>query len=166
MTRASDRGFTLVEVLIAMSVLMAAVGTLLEVASASAHASRVAYQLSLASVLAGSRLEALERLPWSGLDLSPPGTLDRDVAGYVDYLDGAGQVVPSGGEAQGDTPYVRRWAITRPAGSGWTDLDDVRVIQVIVLVDARAVRRSPLPAAHAIGTAMVGVRVREVSAGP
>jgi hypothetical protein len=47
-----------------------------------------------------------------GLDPSPAGTLDQNIAGYVDYLDADGRWVGNGATPAGNTFYIRRWAIT------------------------------------------------------
>src|SRR5262245_38357221 len=89
---AAARGFTLVEALVASTTVLVAVAALAQLVAATALTARRARAVTLAAVFAQEKLETL--LPWAvderGLTASPPDTLDRDVAGYVDFLDVTG----------------------------------------------------------------------------
>jgi len=155
-----DSGFTLVETLVAA---LLATTVIVNVAALSAIAARTAAtarRQTSASVLATQKMEQLLALTWvsagpapgvavsdltsdlsrdppasSGLGLSPspPGALDKNLSGYVDYLDEAGAWVGTGGEPPPRAVYVRRWSI-EPMPS---DPDNVLVLQVFVTtVDA------------------------------
>ena len=109
-----DRGFTLLEALVALAILtVAALATaqLLGAAAIAVHDSRVQ---ALTTTLAAQRMEQLVAADWSATP--PGGSLDTDVAGYRDYLELDGGV------------FVRRWAIDLlPDGR-----EDARVIRVLV----------------------------------
>lgn len=109
-----DRGFTLLEALVALAILtVAALATaqLLSAAALTVHDSRVQ---TLTTTLASQRLEQLVAAEWSAT--TPGGSLDTDVGGYMDYLDLDGAV------------FVRRWAIDLlPDGR-----EDARVFRVLV----------------------------------
>jgi prepilin-type N-terminal cleavage/methylation domain-containing protein len=124
-----DNGFTLIEVLVAMTLLATAsagVGGLITMAGSSVRAARAH---TWATILAGDKLEHMRALSWSQLGRSPGGALQRDVAGYVDYLDAKGQEV---GSAAGAV-YTRRWSIQAlPA-----DPDNTVLLQVLVMPTVR-----------------------------
>jgi type II secretory pathway pseudopilin PulG len=183
MSRDSARGFTLVEVLVATASLLTAIGTLIELLTTSARAARASRRIACASALANARLEQLQTLAWttgpdggalsdlttdlsqvapapggSGLAPAPVGTLDTNVPGFVDFLDADGHWLGAGDRAPPRTAYVRRWAITAPAEGGASS--DIRILQVVVLIDAGRASISALPRERAIRVSAIGVRVR------
>lgn len=109
-----DRGFTLLEALVALAILtVAALATaqLLSAAALDVHDSRIQ---AFTTTLAAQRMEQLVAADWSAAP--PGGSLDTDVAGYMDYLELDGGV------------FVRRWAIDLlPDGR-----EDGRVVRVLV----------------------------------
>jgi prepilin-type N-terminal cleavage/methylation domain-containing protein len=134
-------GFTLVEVLVALTLLS---GVLLVVAQLSVVAGRAgeaSKETGMATTLAAQKIEQLRALAWGmagdgaavddfesavaewpdrpsgghGLGFSPPGTLDDNTPGYVDYLDAAGEWVGAGASPPGAAVFARRWSI-EPAG--------------------------------------------------
>jgi len=146
-----SRGFTLVEVLVAMGVLLAAVAGgvhLLAFATRTMYAARI----QAVSVLAASaRLDELRSLRFefdahgqrvtdvstnlavcpavpggSGLAAGGSATLDGNVSGFVDYLDGSGAWVGHGPTPPAGAVFVRRWAIDAP------ETPDLLVLQVRV----------------------------------
>ena len=148
----NDRGFTLMEVLVAMALLcVAALGGIQLVAVATGMMSRARVH-SLATGLAASRMEQLRGLRFefddgglrvtdaatdvsaeppapggAGLAVSSGATLDGNVPGYVDFLDRNGAWTGNGTAPAAGTAFVRRWAIEAvdPAG-------DLLVLQVLV----------------------------------
>lgn len=62
-----------------------------------------------------------------GLTPSPPGALEADVAGYVDYADAAGRPVDVAVAGAGSAVYVRRWSVIR-TGTGTGELATFEVI--------------------------------------
>jgi len=134
-----SRGFTLIEVLIATTLLVSmaiGVGHLVTIGVRAGWAARVQ---TAATVLAASKIEQLRSLPWTyepipdvvvprsdysanvsldpptdggpGLAPSPPGTLAANVPPYVDYLDGEGRWVGNGPAPPPAATFIRRWAV-------------------------------------------------------
>lgn len=147
-----DRGFTLVEVLVAMVVLsVGAFGALRLVAMGTATMGAARAQ-SLSATLASARMEQLRTLRFEfdaagarvtdgstdlsadppgsggpGLTPSGPAPLIADTAGYVDYLDGDGRWIAGGTRPPAGTAFVRRWSIE------WvTPGRDLLALQVVV----------------------------------
>jgi prepilin-type N-terminal cleavage/methylation domain-containing protein len=136
------RGFTLVEVLVALSLLVVVSIGVVWLFVVSIEGGRVARDRTIAVVAAAGKMEQLRSLEWRfeldaaglpsprtdlatdvsldpigaggpGLSDSPPGTLDRDTPPYVDYLDRGGRWVGNGAAAPGGAVYVRRWGVHR-----------------------------------------------------
>lgn len=135
-----QRGFTLIEVLIATALLVAmaiGVAQLLGLGVAAGRASR--FQTSTA-LLAAAKLEQLRSLHWSyepgpgtaviprsdlsanasvdptsdggpGLAPSPSGSLSANTPPYVDYLDLQGRWVGNGSSPPPEAVFIRRWSI-------------------------------------------------------
>lgn len=127
-------GFTLPEALVALSLIVVAAAALVQLFLQSTLLTFNARRQPVVLAAAQSKVEQLRALPLSydeagtpvtdeesdtsvdppvptggtGLRLSPPDSLDRDVEGYVDYLDVHGRPV-AGGAA--DSAYRRRWSI-------------------------------------------------------
>ncbi len=162
-----ERGFTLLEVLIAIAVL----GTSVLITGRFLVATTTAMTLSRAqtstTVLAVTRMEQLRTLRWtfdstgvplsdtstdfstnppshggSGLSPSPSTALQENTPGFVDFLDDRGEWVGTGTQPPRGAMFVRRWSIDLPADG----TADTLVLQVVVrrLVDdigaARAAR--------------------------
>lgn len=140
MSRTNSAGFTLIEVLIAIALLVAmaiGVARLMAIGVAAGRSSR--FQTA-AAILASARLEQLRSLHWSyepgtgdtvtprsdlsadssvdppgdggpGLEPSPPGTLTANVPPYVDYLDFDGRWIGNGASPPPAATFVRRWSI-------------------------------------------------------
>jgi prepilin-type N-terminal cleavage/methylation domain-containing protein len=155
-----ERGFTLVEVLIALvilSIMALGVAGMFGVAIRAVHAAR--NQTSTAA-LAGQKMEQLRSLTWgfdpneqslpvsdtstdlsrtpatnsgTGLNPSPGGTLNANTAGYVDYLDQRGQWVGTGATPPQNAIFIRRWSI-EPLP---TNPNNTLVLQVLVTTVAR-----------------------------
>jgi prepilin-type N-terminal cleavage/methylation domain-containing protein len=136
----NERGFTLIEVVVAvglLAVLSVGIAQLFAVATKAIHGSRGQTSTAL---LAVEKMEQLRALTWGfdqgpnavglpvsdlvtdlstdpaaagglGLNPSPAGTLNSNVAGYVDYLDRDGQWVGTGQTPPRTAVYVRRWAV-------------------------------------------------------
>ncbi|MDP1568885.1 MAG: hypothetical protein Q8L86_02690 [Vicinamibacterales bacterium] len=168
--RATERGFSMVEASVATALvagtLMMAARWVVDGAQVSARSGTA----SVAAVLAAHKLEQLRALRWTvdtlgvrradlaadtavdpptaggglGLSVSPPGTLDADVPGYVDFVTAAARPVST----RVGAAYVRRWAITPLAFAP----DDA------VLIDVCVAPASSHAASEAVCTA--GVRTR------
>ena len=145
------RGFTLVEVLVAMAVLSSATLGGVHLMAFATRGMHVARMQGTAALAASTRLDQLRTLRFefdpdgqpvtdvstdltvdppapggSGLTQSGPATLDGNVSGFVDYLDAAGMWVGNGTVAPPTAVFVRRWAVEAPAQP------DVLVLQVLV----------------------------------
>jgi len=169
------RGFSLVEVLVAVGVLAAAVLSLAQLFAAATMATASARDTGEAAVLAWQKVEQLRSLAFgtdaaglpitdtttdvaaaperpaggSGLGASPAGVLARDTPGHVDFLDAWAQSLGGGGAGGAQPPpgtrYRRRWAV-EPAGG---PLPGMLVIRVRVLGMGRDVEYASLVALRA-----------------
>jgi prepilin-type N-terminal cleavage/methylation domain-containing protein len=169
-----DRGFTLVEVLVALAILcVAALGGIQLAAVATEMTSRARMQ-STATGLASSRMEQLRSLTFefdaaglrvtdlstdvsadppapggAGLGVSASASLDGNVAGYVDFLDGNGSWIGQGTSPPPGTVFVRRWAIDAVDAGG-----DLLALQVLV---------RPVASGSATGSERVAGEVRLIT---
>jgi prepilin-type N-terminal cleavage/methylation domain-containing protein len=169
----ASAGFTLIEVLVALSLMLAisaGVGRLFVVAGLMGRASR---DRTMAVVLASGKLEQLRSLAWDavvepsgtvtrvtdaqtnvgadppaaggpGLAESPPGTLDDNIPPFVDFLDRLGSWVGSGSSPPRGAVYIRRWSVHH---APW-DPDQLVALQVLVTTVAREHAR-PRSVSHA-----------------
>ncbi len=137
----AEGGFGLLEVLIAIVLLATTVAGLAALFTIAALSNQVARGQTLATLLATDKLEQLRALTWSfdasgapvsdmtsdvstepvgsfgqGLRTSPPDALQRNAAGYVDYLDQTGRWVGTG-PAAGRLSRLRE-ALEHPAAAG------------------------------------------------
>lgn len=119
----SQRGFTLLETLIATGLIVTAAAGLAQLFALSVRFTRDAGQFGVALVAAQDKLESLRSLTFGydaggepltdpGLRASSAATLSGDVERYVDWLDERGNVL---GAAAG-AAYVRRWRVSEIAG--------------------------------------------------
>lgn len=146
-----DRGFSLVEVLVAGSLTTIATLALAQLATGSVRVNQIARSTTVATVLAIQKMEQLRALTWAidaaglpqsdtttdttvvperpggaGLSPSPPASLLRNTTGYCDFLDAMGRGLPAAVTPPRGTVFVRRWSIEPlPAG-------DALVIRVSV----------------------------------
>lgn len=133
----NDRGFSLVETLVATTIMSVALASLAQLFLISTKANQSARLTTNASVLAQQKMEQLRALTWGfdtlglplsdttsdltvvpeqpqggpGLTPSPDGSLQTNVDGYVDFIDGRGQSLGGGTNAPPNTVYVRRWSV-------------------------------------------------------
>ena len=138
-----------------------AIVSLAHLVAIGAERSLVSRRATSASAIAHSKLEQLRRVVLSfapdgarltspALTPSPSQTLEEDTPGFVDYVDGFGEVTAPLGAV---TPeYVRRWAIA-PLATG--DLDTL-TLHVCVFI----LRGPGMPDAMAIACAS-GIRTRQ-----
>jgi type II secretory pathway pseudopilin PulG len=126
----SSKGFTLVEAVVAATLVATAAVVLAQLVALGATQSASHRDTSAALVAAQSKLEELRSVTWnytipgSDVALSPAGALFTDTPGYVDHA----------------PLFVRRWAVTR------FDPADESVIVIDVCVFAIA-RRAAAPEA-------------------
>ncbi len=133
----NERGFSLVETLVATTIMTVALASLAQLFLISTKANQSARLTTVASVLAQQKMEQLRGLTWGfdtiglplsdttsdlsvvpelptggpGLTPSPGDALRRNVDGYCDFLDGGGQSLGGGTNAPPNTVYVRRWSV-------------------------------------------------------
>jgi hypothetical protein len=152
--RRQDAGLTLVEVIVAITLF-----TLVSVGVAHLwvwvmRAMWASGAETVALAAAQAKIEELESLAWRwdqsgnrvsdrdtnlsgrapatggpGLAVSPANTLEDNVEGYVDYLDGRGQWVGTGPSPPASAAFVRRWQV-RARG---LPPDDTLVMRVLVV---------------------------------
>ena len=150
-----DAGFTIIEVMIAMTVLTIVslgVAQLFGIAVLATHGAK---NQTSASTLAEQKMEQLRSLSWgfdtsgdylpvsdtvtdlsvtpptsggNGLNPSPSTSLDVNTAGYVDYLDKRGQWLATGTTIPAAAVYVRRWRIIPLP----TNPNNTLILQVLV----------------------------------
>ena len=103
-------GFSLIEVLVATTVITVGVASLAQLFVVSAQANRIANTTSTTLLLAEQKMEEL--LGETDLDPSPPGTLLANTPGFIDYLDSSGvslgvaSIAPPPGVG-----FICRWSI-------------------------------------------------------
>lgn len=118
-TLRTTRGFSLIETLVAASLLASALTALAHLVATASRQLTTARQSLGALILAQSKLEELRAEDWrfasdgsrvssAALAPSPPGALTTDLPGWVDELDRFGTSAAPGEAA----PVRRRWAVT------------------------------------------------------
>jgi len=136
-TRSRERGFSLLETLVATSILTVTLAGLAQLLVASMRVNAAARTTTYAALLAQQKMEQLRGLTWGfdllglpvadtwtnvaaasaaapggkGLTPSPPGALGTNADGYCDFLDRFGRVIGGGSTLPRGTVYVRRWSI-------------------------------------------------------
>jgi prepilin-type N-terminal cleavage/methylation domain-containing protein len=163
----SNRGFSLVEVLISMGLLTTVSLGVAQLFAVSTNANRIARNATSTTSLAEQKIEQLRSLTWGfdlqglglpltdtttnlakyphttdggGLNPSPDDTLLRNTAGYVDYLDANGAYIDTGDAPPSGTVYIRRWAI-QPLP---TNPNNTLILQVLVTTVANEAARETL----------------------
>ena len=160
-------GFSIVEALIAAALLGTALVGLAQLFGLSSLNTATSGETSVTVAMAASKMEQLRSLSWgfqlgvpvsdvttdttaavavaggTGLHASPENTLQRNVPGYVDYLDAAGGSMGGGAALPPGAVYVRRWFV-EPLPD---DPDNTLVIHVLVrrARDSNADASSRLP---------------------
>jgi prepilin-type N-terminal cleavage/methylation domain-containing protein len=135
-----QRGFSLVETIIATSLLAVALVTLAQLVGAAVQAGAAARSRSTAGLIAGQKMEQLRALPWLAVAGMPADT---------DFLDASGRErCPGVTDPCGEAVYVRRTSVAVAPFSAGVLLIEVEVRPVgnghggATLVTARA-RRMP-----------------------
>ena len=146
-------GFSLVEVLVATTILASALVSLAQLFIVSTTNNARARTATFSVILAEQKMEQLRSLAWgfdrmglaltdgstntaaavqmqtggTGLRPSPDGTLTQNTDGYVDYVDRFGNILGGGATPPAGTAYVRRWSI-RPSIASSVDTITLRVV--------------------------------------
>jgi prepilin-type N-terminal cleavage/methylation domain-containing protein len=151
----SNRGFSLIEVIIAMGLLTTVSLGVAQVFGMSTRVNLVARGQTSATAMAEQKLEQLRGLTWGfdlegqglpltdtttnlaaypptaagfGLNPSPVDSLEQNTPGYVDFLDLNGTWVGTGTTPTGAAAYIRRWSV-QPLP---TNPNNTIVLQVLV----------------------------------
>jgi type II secretory pathway pseudopilin PulG len=171
-TSRAESGFSLVETLVATTMLAVALTALAELLVISVKNNAVAKNGTFTSVLAAQKMEQLRGLTYgfdvlglpvsdtttdtavspetptggTGLAPSPTNTLRANTNGYVDYLDPYGKSLGGGTVIPDNTSYIRRWMV-EPLP---TNPNNTIILQVLVTrrhdrgtADAGSVARAP-----------------------
>jgi type II secretory pathway pseudopilin PulG len=110
----SERGFSLLEALVATAVLATGIATLAQLAFMAMRATERARLVSFATIVAEAKMEDLRATAVASDDPmphSPAGSLEANTAGFCDFLDRYGSPIPGVGDPPPNAVYVRRWSI-------------------------------------------------------
>jgi type II secretory pathway pseudopilin PulG len=137
------RGYSVLEVLIATTIVAVGVGALAQLVGVAARANVRATQTTIATVLAQQKMEDLLSASAGDLSASPPGALVQSIDGYADFADRAGRILGRGPAPPAGSAYLRRWSID-PLPNGVNNtwilqvrLTDLRTQAVATVVAAR-----------------------------
>ena len=120
------RGFSLIEVLVAIGIFTVAVVALAQLTAIAARANLQAGRTSFATVIAQQKIEEL--LPADLVsNLSPAGALTTSLDGWFDFVDRHGRSVGTGARPPSGTDYLRRWSVELVTGT------DTLLVQVAVI---------------------------------
>jgi prepilin-type N-terminal cleavage/methylation domain-containing protein len=134
---AGDGGFSLIEVLVATTILTVALSALAQLFAIATNANTGAKSTTFAALLAQQKMEQLRGLTWgfdplglplsdtttnvtvvpetmtggTGLSPSPAGSLGANTDGYCDFLDKYGKSLGGGTTPPANTMYIRRWSV-------------------------------------------------------
>jgi prepilin-type N-terminal cleavage/methylation domain-containing protein len=134
-------GFTLVEVLVALAILVGVITGTAQLAAMAIRTNLRAATITTSVMLAHNKLEEILADLAGDPVPSPPGTLARTIAAWSDVVDGTGRTVNA--PTASDRDYVRRWAIEPLVSSG--------TVVVHVVVVRRDVRVAMVAARSAKG---------------
>jgi prepilin-type N-terminal cleavage/methylation domain-containing protein len=112
--RAFERGFTLIEVLIAMVILTIAMVSMAELMAITLRMQMMGRNETAAIRLAQSKIDELVAVNFTNATVAVGGSLSADVANYFDVLNADG--------------FKRRWQITAIAGKARVRTLTVRMI--------------------------------------
>jgi type II secretory pathway pseudopilin PulG len=165
---ADQRGFSLLEVLMAATILIVGLAALAQLFAISTRANFTAKSMTMAAILAQQKMEQLRGLTWGfdmlglpisdyvsdttvipegptggkGLSPSPPDALMSNQDGYCDFADSYGYSLGGGTTPPNGAVYARRWSI-EPLP---TNPHNTLVLQVLVTrVSYRAANTRRLP---------------------
>ena len=151
----SSRGFSLVEVVVAMGILTAVSLGVAQLFATATRSNVIAKGQTSTTVLAQQKMEQIRSLTWGfdtsgeglplsdttsnlsvfpttknghGLDPSPANSLESNTTGFVDFVDAGGGWVGTGLTPPSSAVYIRRWSI-QPLP---TNPNNTLVIQVLV----------------------------------
>jgi prepilin-type N-terminal cleavage/methylation domain-containing protein len=132
------RGFSLLEVLVATTIVAIAVSALAQLAGIATHTQRHASRSTMAAVLGQEKIEQLLGEDGSTLAPSPADALGHDVDGFADFIDATGHTMGGSAAAPPGSTYHRRWSIESLPVSR----NGLWILQVLVIdLRSRAVTR-------------------------
>ncbi|HXW07073.1 MAG TPA: prepilin-type N-terminal cleavage/methylation domain-containing protein [Vicinamibacterales bacterium] len=182
-------GFSLIEVVISMGLLTVVSLGVAQLFAASTRSNLIARGQTSTTALAEQKLEQLRSLTWgfdldgtglpvsdttsnlavhpptqagTGLNPSPTDSLDRNIPGFVDFIDAQGEWVGTGSTPPATAAFVRRWSI-QPLPS---NPNNTLILQVLVtpLSNEQARIVSAQPRTRMAGDALlVSVKTRKSS---
>jgi prepilin-type N-terminal cleavage/methylation domain-containing protein len=185
----ASRGFTLVEVIIAMGILTAVSLSVAQLFATSTRANLAARTRTSTTAMAEQKLEQIRSLTWgfdtqgqglpvsdtttnltvypltqngNGLNPSPSDSLEQNTTGFFDFLDAGGNWVGTGAQIPGTAAYVRRWSITPLP----TNPNNTLIIQVLVtpLSNEQGRVASPFTRTRMLGDALlISVKTRKAA---
>jgi hypothetical protein len=123
------RGCSLIEVLVATTIVAVTVGGLAQLTAYAARASVQAGRTSSAVIVAQQKLEEILPEPDLALNLSPDGALTSNLPGFFDFVDCHGRPLGGGATRPAGSDYLRRWSV-QPGGGGETLIVEVRVFDL------------------------------------
>ena len=99
-----QRGFTLVETIVATTLLAGALVALAQFVGAGVQSGAAARARSASTQIAGQKMEQMRAMSWAAIAAMP--------ADSTEYLDSSGnQRCPGASAPCGDAVYVRRWTV-------------------------------------------------------
>jgi len=180
MTKQSQRGFSIIEATIAVSLLAIGVAGLAQLTVATGQANAAARRATIAQQAAAERMEQLRALAWTsdagvvpvtdwtsdltttpastgGAGLAPtsPGSLTTNTPGYCDFLDADGRWLAGGTRAPASAAWVRRWSVA--AVEPLSDTLMLRVVVIPAMAD-----QTPRGSTSINGASLVTMRTRRV----
>jgi prepilin-type N-terminal cleavage/methylation domain-containing protein len=128
--RRSERGFSLIEALIALAITATAFTAAAQLLMQASAATRRARLVTRAAILARSKMEELESLVYAvgedgadvedaGLSESPEGSLVENLPEYCEWFDSWGRPAGNGARPPGAS-FARRWSVRALDDSGNT----------------------------------------------
>ena len=182
------RGFTLVEVLIALALFVTIATGVAQLVAVATRSMRTAREQTMTVMLASAKMDQLRALEWTyeradvgdpvversdqstdltmramsgggpGLRASPADALASSATGFADYLDDRGRWVGGGTAIPATAVFIRRWSI-RPLDAA---PDRTLVVQVLVTtVKAERSRAGPWSGRSGVDALLTAVRTRK-----
>jgi prepilin-type N-terminal cleavage/methylation domain-containing protein len=105
------RGYSLLEVLVATTIVVVGVAALAQLIALATHASLRARETTDAAVLAQQKMEELLPQATTELTPSPADALVRNVEGCSDFVERSGRALGSGPVPPAGSAYLRRWSM-------------------------------------------------------
>lgn len=120
------RGFSLIEVVVALGVLCTATVALAQLPLLAARTNEIARQITIAETMATAKMEEVRAVDWDALAVSKAGSLAHNAPGCFDFLDDSGLSVGTGPSPPPTASFVRRWSVDLSEPEG------LKVVQVAV----------------------------------